>query len=75
MQQMDNFDFGIKNGRSYKLGLDAGFFTGFLLFASVLYLLLAILNKLPSAIKYYHAVLLVIIIYFAGIIFLKLKND
>lgn len=72
---MDNFDFSIKNGIIYKLGLDAGFFTGFLLFASAFYLLMSLLNKVPAAVKYYHIVLFVIIVYFAGFIFLKVKNE
>ena len=74
MLPMDNLDFNIKNDRKYKLGVDSGFFIGFLLFASAFYMLMSLLKKLPASIRYYHVVLFVIIVYFVGFIFLKLRK-
>ncbi len=74
MPRMNNSWLSIKNDTSYRLGIDAGFFAGFLLFVSAFYLLMSLLNKMPEAVKYYHIVLFVVIAYFAGFIFLKVKN-
>ena len=71
---MKHADFNIKNDNTYKLGVNAGFFIEFLLFASVFYLILNMLKKLPSIIKYYQVVLFVIIVYFIVYILLKLKK-
>lgn len=68
---MNNFSFDIKNDSTYKTGINVGFFAGFLMFASVFFFIMKFFNKLPSVIKYYHAFLLVVVIYFSGYIFLK----
>ena len=60
--------------RSYTLGISIGFFAAFLLFASVFYFMMAFLNKIPKAIKYYHVLFFVITAYFIGFAILKLKN-
>lgn len=71
---MDNPASDVKNEPVYRLGTNLGFFAGFLLFASALYFILNFAKKLPLSVKYYHALLLVVIVYFIGYASLKLRK-
>jgi len=69
---MDNASYNLKSDRIYQLGTNIGFFAAFLLFASMFYLLMSLSHKIPESIRYYHVLLFVIIVYFAGFLMLKL---
>ena len=71
---MNDFGFNIKNDNAYKLGIDIGFFAGFLLFASAFHFIMNKFKKVPLFVQYYHIVLLVIVIYIIGLIFIKFKK-
>ncbi|MAG92113.1 hypothetical protein CMO83_05550 [Candidatus Woesearchaeota archaeon] len=70
---MFNLIHDAKNDPEYSLGTNVGYFAAFLLFASVFYFILNFLNKLPETARYYHVLLLVIIIYVVRLAVLKLK--
>lgn len=71
---MNNLISDVKNDAIYKFGINLGFFAGFLLFVSILYFILNFTKKLPSSIKYYNVFLVVVIVYFIGYAFLKLRK-
>ena len=49
------------------IGEKIGFFIGFLIFSSVFYLILRLLNKIPSSVKYWYVVIGVFILYIVGL--------
>ena len=49
------------------IGEKIGFFIGFLIFSSVFYLILRLLNKIPSSVKYWYIVIGVFILYIVGL--------
>lgn len=71
---MGSFDYNFKNDKMYNLGSSIGYFIAFLLFASIFFFIMAFFNKLPVAVRYYHVLSLVIILYFFGFLILKLKK-
>lgn len=54
-----------------KLGEEVGFLISFLLFCSIFYLILGLLNKIPSYLKYVHIIIGVIVIYFLSFVLKK----
>ncbi len=61
------------NNNISKIGEEIGFFTGFLFFASALYLILRLLNKIPD-IGYLYIPICVIIIYLIRLIIKSIKE-
>ena len=62
------------NGSLYNLGMNSGFFAAFLFFCSAFYFIMNFLNKIPKAIKYYHVLSFVVVIYLAGFLILKFRK-
>ncbi|MBW2974836.1 hypothetical protein KY366_03895 [Candidatus Woesearchaeota archaeon] len=57
-----------ENNSIKKIGEETGFFFGMLLFCSLFYLILSILNKMPDYVRYAHVATGVIVIYLLGLI-------
>jgi hypothetical protein len=62
----------VKNDSAYVLGGNIGYLAAFLVFATVFYLILQFLKKLPEIAKYYHVLIIVAVLYIARLIALKL---
>ncbi|MBI4451991.1 hypothetical protein HY637_01050 [Candidatus Woesearchaeota archaeon] len=71
---MSNYNHDFKSDKLYTIGINTGFFVAFLLFASLFYLILSFLNKVPQAIRYYHILLFVALTYFIRLLALKFKK-
>jgi len=71
---MANFSYNIKNDNIYKLGANIGFFAAFLIFASIFYLIMGFLDKLPQALRYYHVIFFVSVTYIIGFAVLKFRK-
>ena len=61
-----------ENTNVKKLGENVGFFVSFFLFSSILYLILSLLHKIPTYVKYIHVVTGVILVYFLGLVLRRL---
>lgn len=71
---MHNLDFDIKKDNAYKFGVNLGFLIAFLLFVSIFYFIMALLDKIPQNVKYYHIAAGVFFVYFMGLIYKKIKK-
>lgn len=67
--------YNLKSENIHNIGEKTGFFAAFLLFASMLYLILTLTQKIPQSVKYYHVLFFVILVYIAGFLISKLRKQ
>ena len=63
-----------ENLRIKNLSRDIGFGTAFLVFASIFYLILSLLHKIPDYVKYWHVISIIIFIYVIRMSYLRIKK-
>ena len=71
---MGGMDFGVKNYSAYEIGAYLGFFTAFLLFASIFYFAMNYFNNMPLNFRYYYVVTLVVVVFLTGLVIVKIKQ-